>query len=67
MMWVKCLVQRFMGSIVDGGFNTLWRAEYHFYMEVQIKEKQAYRRMRQYLSWAPKVDHDAERQRCERT
>lgn len=30
-----------MGSIVDGGFNTPWRAEYHFYMEVQIKEKQA--------------------------
>lgn len=56
-----------MGSVVDAGFNTHWRAENHFYMEVQIKENQAWRGMRESLSWVPKVDHDAERQRCERT
>lgn len=64
MMWVKCLVWGFMGSLVEGGLNTPWRAEYHFCREVQTQEKQAWRRKRASVSWASEADRHAERQRC---
>lgn len=46
---------------MDGGFNTPWRAEYHFCREVQNKEKQAWKRTRTSLSQVSKEDHNAER------
>lgn len=62
MMWVKCLVLGFIGSIVDGGFNTPWRTEYHVYRKVRTREKQAWRRTRASLSGASGADLTQARQ-----